>query len=275
VLFIPLPKDLGEAGDGRSRVHRYRSLDLRLGQDLHAFRTRYGLTQSEVAKVLSAGGAPTISQWEEGQNVPDGIRRERLRELLAGELWPELRASLIHGDGMPMRWNQGVRSYRRASRERVLRQGVGVIVSALLDDLRTVDSGEALRLHYVAHDGDWAHQWADQPGHGHECRDDLRRLEDASYGLRWLEIARGVQFNLTASLVRQLPLCFLEMQQSERVQHVATSDPCADAGILCEEAVIDASCSSGPSRVNHGTRAHGRHLLGELETTDAFAVSRS
>jgi transcriptional regulator with XRE-family HTH domain len=197
-------------------------LDLRLGQDLHAFRTRYGLTQSEVAKVVTAGGAPTISQWEEGQTVPDGIRRERLRELLAGQLWSELRASMIDGDGMPMRWNQGVRSYRRASRDRVLRQSIGVIVSALLDDLRTLDSGEALRLHYVEHDGNWAHQRADEREHDYEWRGDIRRLEDASYGLRWLEIARRIRFNLTASLVRQLPLCLLEMQQRELVQ------PCCD-----------------------------------------------
>ena len=222
VLFVPLPQDRGQAGDGRSRVHRYRSLDVRLGQDLYAFRTRYGLTQSEVAKVLAAGGAPTISQWEEGQKVPDGIRRVRLRELLAGELWPELRASVIHGDGMPIRWSQGVRSYRRASRDRVLRQSMGVIVSALLDDLRTVDSGEALRLHYVEHGGDWAHQWVDERGHGNECRSDIRRLEDASYGLRWLEIARRVQFDLSASLVTQLPLCLLEMHLRELVQ------PCCD-----------------------------------------------
>jgi hypothetical protein len=50
----------------------------------------------------------------------------------------------------------------------------------------------------------------------------MRRLEDASYGLRWLEIARRVQFNLSASLVRQLPLSLLEMHPRELVQ------PCCD-----------------------------------------------
>jgi hypothetical protein len=129
---------------------------------------------------------------------------------------------MIDGDGMPMRWNRGVRTYRRASRDRVLRQSLGVIVSALLDQLRTLDSGEALRLHYVEHDGNWAHQWADEREHDHESRGDIRRLEDASYGLRWLEIARRIQFNLTASLVKQLPLCLLEMQQRGLVQ------PCCD-----------------------------------------------
>jgi len=52
VLFIPLPQDLGQAGDGRPRVHRYRRLDLRLGRELQAFRARYGLTQDEVARVV-------------------------------------------------------------------------------------------------------------------------------------------------------------------------------------------------------------------------------
>jgi hypothetical protein len=46
----------------------------------------------------------------------------------------------------------------------------------------------------------------------------MRLLEDASYGLRWLEIAQRVQFNLSASLVTQLPLCLLEMHPRERVQ---------------------------------------------------------
>jgi hypothetical protein len=77
VLFVPLPHDLGQANDGRARVHRYRSLDLRLGRELLAFRTRYGLTQDEVARVVGTSSAATISQWEAGRKVPDGLRRER------------------------------------------------------------------------------------------------------------------------------------------------------------------------------------------------------
>src|SRR5919202_2060118 len=38
VLFIPLSQDLEQVGDGRPRVRRYRSLDLRLGRELLAFR---------------------------------------------------------------------------------------------------------------------------------------------------------------------------------------------------------------------------------------------
>src|SRR5919202_6213228 len=90
VLFVPLPHDLGQANDGRARVHRYRSLDLRLGRELLAFRARYGLTQDEVARVVGASSA-AISEWEAGRKVPDGLRRERLRALLDGRLWPELR----------------------------------------------------------------------------------------------------------------------------------------------------------------------------------------
>ena len=44
-------------------------------------------------------GTP-LAQWESGATVPDGLRRERLTERLAGRLWPELRGSLIGGDGM-------------------------------------------------------------------------------------------------------------------------------------------------------------------------------
>jgi hypothetical protein len=102
VLFVPLPRDLGQAGDGRPRVHRYRSLELRLGRELLAFRARYGLTQDEVARVLEASGAPTISQWEAGRAVPDGVRRERLRELVDGQLWLELRAALLGGESFPV-----------------------------------------------------------------------------------------------------------------------------------------------------------------------------
>ena len=95
VLFVPLPHDLGQANDGRARVHRYRSRDLRLGRELLAFRARYGLTQDEVARVVATSSAATISQWEAGHKVPDGLRRERLRELLDGRLWPELRTGLL------------------------------------------------------------------------------------------------------------------------------------------------------------------------------------
>ena len=113
VLFVPLPHDLGQANDGRARVHRYPSLDLRLGRELLAFRTRYGLTQDEVARVVGTSSAATISQWEAGRKVPDGLRRERLRELLDGRLWPELRSVLLGSQDFPGSWLGAVRWYRR------------------------------------------------------------------------------------------------------------------------------------------------------------------
>ena len=47
---------------------------------------------------------------------------------------------------------------------------------------------------------------AAEQGLGPESRADVRRLEDAAYGLRWLELAHGRRFDLRRSLVPQLPL---------------------------------------------------------------------
>jgi DNA-binding XRE family transcriptional regulator len=160
-------------------VHRFRSHWLELGRRLRAFRARYGLTQDEVAAVVGAKDGTALAQWERGTNVPDGLRRERLTALLEGRLWPELRAALIGGDGIPSRWHQGVRWYRRASRKRGLRDRAGTVVSAILDELRALGSPEALRRRYVEADGEWAHALADQRGCGDACRADLRRIEDA------------------------------------------------------------------------------------------------
>lgn len=38
---------------------------------------------------------------------------------------------------------------------------------------------------------------------------DLRRVEDAAYGLRWLELVHRLAFRLDRSLVPQLPLRLL------------------------------------------------------------------
>src|ERR687886_556392 len=149
VLFVPLPRDLGQAGDGRPRTHRYRSLDLRLGRELLAFRARYGLTQDEAARVLGASGASTISQWEAGRAVPDGVRRERLRELLDGRLWPELRAALLGGESFPTPWREAVRWYRRASREVPARQEWSVRIGRILDSLLRARDLAGLQLAYV------------------------------------------------------------------------------------------------------------------------------
>jgi hypothetical protein len=57
-----------------------------------------------------------VTQWENGVNVPDGIRWERVVELLAGKRWPALRAAALAGAGLPVSWDRGVRWYRRAPR---------------------------------------------------------------------------------------------------------------------------------------------------------------
>jgi transcriptional regulator with XRE-family HTH domain len=210
VLFVPLPHDLGQANDGRARVHRYRSLDLRLGRELLAFRTRYGLTQDEVARVVATSSAATISQWEAGRKVPDGLRRERLREPLAGRLWPELRSVLLGSQDFPGSWLEAVRWCRRASRGRGPRESAGAVVAAILDHLRALGSPAALRQCYLERDGEWAYAVADQPGLGSTCRADLRRIEEAAHGLRWLEVVQGQRFDLSRSLVPQLPLALLD-----------------------------------------------------------------
>jgi hypothetical protein len=48
----------------------------------------------------------------------------------------------------------------------------------------------------------------------------LRRLEDAAYGLRWVEVAHGLRFDLDRSLVPQLPLSVL----GEGVEAAGTPD---------------------------------------------------
>src|SRR5262249_22796633 len=139
VITVPLPEDTGRRADARPKVHRFRSQRLELGQRLRAFRARYGLTQDEVAALVGAKERTTLARWGDGTNT-DGMRRERLIELLDGRLWPELRASIIAGNGMPSRWNQGVRWYRRVSGERGRRSRAGAVVAAILGDLRALGS---------------------------------------------------------------------------------------------------------------------------------------
>lgn len=144
-MTVPLPEDRGLKGDSRPLVGRFRSPRFALGQQLRAFRAERGLTQAEIARVVGATDHTTVSQWESGVTVPDGMRRERLRALLAGQLWPELRAVLLAGEGMTERWPQAVRWYRRASRERQARQTVGRAVATLLDQPRAIGSVDGLR----------------------------------------------------------------------------------------------------------------------------------
>lgn len=136
VITVPLPDNKGRSGDGRSKVHRFRSHWLELGRRLRDFRARYGVTQTEVARAIGAGDASTVAQWESGVNVPEGIRREYLIELLEGRRWRELRAAASVGEGLPGSWQRGACWYRRASRERRSRETAGVVVVAILEELR-------------------------------------------------------------------------------------------------------------------------------------------
>ncbi len=190
-------------------VHRFRSHWLELGRRLRDFRACYGVTQTEIARAIGAADASTVAQWESGVNVPDGLRREHLIELLDGQRWPELRAAALTGDGLPAAWDRGARWFRRASRERRPRETIGAAVAAVLAHLQDIASPEALRQRYCAHDGEWVRGVAVRSGLDEEQPVDLRRLEDAAYGLRWLEIEHDRQFDLRKSLVPQLSLGLL------------------------------------------------------------------
>ena len=117
---------------------------------------------------------------------------------------------------MPGRWNQGARWYRRASRERAAREGAGAVVAAILEDLRAVDSLDALRRRHAERHGEWADAIAVQGGLGEQSRADIRRIEDAAFGLQWLEVTRGSRFDLHRSLVPQLRLGLLYAESGDQ-----------------------------------------------------------
>lgn len=185
VIIVPLPEDTGLRGDGRPKVRRFRRYQVELGERLATFRERYGVTQAEVARAVGARDHSAVSQWEGGVNVPEGMLRERLAELLDGRLWPDLRTAMIPGDGLPEPWDRAVRWYRRASRERRPREAAGIVIATVLDELRGVEARDRLRMHYCKRDGEWVRGVAERCGLVDDGRADLRRFEDAAYGLRW------------------------------------------------------------------------------------------
>ncbi len=83
------------------------------------------------------------------------------------------------------------------------------MIAAVVDHLRSEESPGALRDRYREYDGDWAYGVATRCGRSEAHGVALRRIEDAAYGLRWLEIAHGWRCDLNASLVGQLPLNWL------------------------------------------------------------------
>ena len=203
VITVSLPDDKGRSGDGRPKVRRFRSHWRELGRRLVEFRARYGITQAEIAAV-GAGHTSTVAQWESGAAVPEGARRERLVTLLEGRLWPQLRGMVVSEADLPRRWAEAVRWYRRASRERRARLGVGAAVAAVLQVLREVDSLDGLRERYRAEAGEWASRRAPDCKADALSAMDRRRAEEAAFGLRWLELACGHGFDPSRSLAGQL-----------------------------------------------------------------------
>ncbi len=116
---------------------------------------------------------------------------------------------MIDGVGVPQAWDGAARWYRRASRERPPRETADIVVAAALELLRAVASPEALRHHYRERDGDWIHGVAAQCRLPNDLRLDLRRIEDAAYGLRWLELTHGLYFDPLQALTTQLAVCLL------------------------------------------------------------------
>ena len=175
----------------------------------------HALTQAEVAAAVGASDESAVSQWETGIAVPDGLRRERLTELLEGRLWSRLRAALVAGEGMPDRWTEAVRRYRRASRERGQRAGVGAVVAALLASLRDTGSPGGLRERYREGPAGWASGLSAGLVPAGLSAAELRQAEEAAYGLRWLELARGGVLDPQRLLVHQLPPALLNQSQGE------------------------------------------------------------
>jgi hypothetical protein len=69
--------------------------------------------------------------------------------------------------------------------------------------------------------------WVHGAARPYELREEhgvaLRRIENAAYGLRWLEIAHEWRCELNASLARQVPLGWLE---STAVYDTEDQHPC-------------------------------------------------
>jgi DNA-binding XRE family transcriptional regulator len=191
-------------GDGKPKVHRFRSHLLELGPRLKAFRQEHDLTQAELAPVLGVRQPSTLCQWEKGAAVPRGAPRDRLIDLLDGKLLVELRQAMVQGTGMPDRWIRAVRWYRRASRERVMRQSVGLEVAEIVEQLWRIDSTDGLRWSYCHDDGAWSKQAAGEGMLDTDQHGDVSRARDVAYGLRWLEIRTGAQVDLTRSLMCQV-----------------------------------------------------------------------
>ena len=155
-----------------------------------------------MAAAIGAGNKSVVAEWENAVSVPIGMRKRRLIELLGGKRWKVLREAFTAGEGMPQRWKQAVRWYRRASRSIGNRLTVGeVVVLATLNETRALTKIDELRHHYSGRDGGWQGNASNpMPAGG-----TVRLTEDAAYGLRWIELLNGITLDPRRSLVGKLP----------------------------------------------------------------------
>lgn len=86
------------------------------------------------------------------------------------------------------------------------RETAGAAVATVLAELRAFGEPGALRRNYCERDSEWARGIAEAHTPNQGDLANLRRIEDAAYGLRWLELARERQIDLGHSLVSQIPL---------------------------------------------------------------------
>ena len=197
VLMVPLPSDRRQPDSTVPKQHRFRALDVALAASIEPFRTEHDLTLAEVASAVGAANQSAVSQWENGINVPSGVRKRRLIDLLAGKNWKLLRAKAIEGDGMPTRWRQAVRWYRRASREVRNRRAVGEVILAILEETRGLTTVDELRDQYRERNCGWSPNSKRPMPAGAT----VRLAEDAAYGLRWTEIVSGITTDPRRSLL--------------------------------------------------------------------------
>lgn len=243
---MPLPVERPRPAGGHSKEHRFRPQDAALAARIQPFRALHDLTQGEVALTVGAAGGPTVSQWEQGVNVPDGMRKRELVALLDGHRWNLLRESAIGKDGYPQRWEQAVRWYRRASREVRARQVITDPLLLFLKELRVMSTTRELRDHYLAQ----GRGWTPDPSWTLPAGATGRLVEDCAYGLRWIEIVRSLTVDVRLSLVPQLPDALLStLAPSPPRRRTARPKP----------------PSSGP-RVQHPSLKEANHLFGAVKS---------
>jgi hypothetical protein len=152
VITVPLPCERLRPASTLPKQHRYRALDVALAASIEPFRTEHNLTLADVALAVGAANQSVVSQWESVINVPSGVRKRRLIELFEGKRWKLFREAVIDGEGVPQRWRQAVRWYRRASREVRHRRTVGDVIFATLEETRGLTTINEVRQHYLERD---------------------------------------------------------------------------------------------------------------------------